>query len=236
MVSCAWSGPADGARLGDGCARTENRSVVAGYLGQLLAIANDPSRSWANRLAAMRMALRKATQQHEQRQRELWSRRRKMRQHLPFTRTLLKELEAAQHEQLATYQALLRSTGSLLVASEAQVLDDLGKQRLLDLLGVNPVHRRRIPGHVERLLCAVALQGLEDSARQFSGRRLSRPGSGPLARAYCEVMACAALQKLRKHSAKARRTANAPSQRHAECAPVLTVHNADGSRQVYPLR
>ncbi|WP_271103174.1 hypothetical protein [Pseudomonas tohonis] len=211
--------------------------MVAGYLGQLLAIANDPSRSWANRLAAMRMALRKATQQHEQQQRELWSRRRRLRQHLPFTRTFLRELEAAQHEQLATYQALLRSTGSLLVASEAQVLDALGRQRLLDLLGVNPVHRRRIPGTVERLLCAVVLQGLEDSARQFSGRRIPGPRSGPLARAFNEVMACATLQKLRNSRGKTCRTANAASQRHAECAtPVLTVHNADGSRQVYPLR
>ena len=71
-----------------------------------------------------------------------------------------------------------------------------------------PVHRRRIPGNVERLLCAVVLQGLEDSARQFSGRRFLAPERPP-ARAFNEVMACATLQKLRNSRGQACRAANA---------------------------
>ncbi|MGA4634771.1 hypothetical protein ACPA5B_12925 [Pseudomonas solani] len=210
--------------------------MVPGYFEKLLSIANDPQRGWANRLAATRMAIRKAAQQHDLQQGKLWDQRRHMREHLPFTRHTLKELEAAQHAHLASYQALLRSTGQLLIANEPQVLDELDTPRLLDLLGVNPTHRRRIPRNVERLLCVVVLQGLEDSARQFSGRQLVAPRSGPLARAFNEVMVCTTLHTLRNSPGKIGRQAGTPPQRRNECAaPTLTVYNADGSSRVYPL-
>lgn len=210
--------------------------MAPGYFEKLLTIANDPERGWANRLAATRMAIRKAAQQHDLQQGKLWDQRRRMRQHLPFTRNTLKELEAAQHAHLASYKELLRSTGRLMIANEQQLLGALSTPRLLDLLGVNPVHRRRIPGSDERLLCTVVLHGLEDSARQFSGRQFAAPRGGPLARAFNEVMACATLQKLRNTPGKIARKAVTQPQRRSECAtPALTVYNADGSSQVYPL-
>lgn len=154
---------------------------------RLIAIGADPTRSWHNRLAALRIGIRRAEQSYRTMRGVGAQHRQLLLAHLPFTKRELEELDEQRRQCRDGHRKLLACLGGAIRASADAIDEALGFDGICDALSVNPVHRAQVSADATSigLFAGIALiQGLEDSAHHLAGRKERDCTDAPLFNAY----------------------------------------------------
>lgn len=160
---------------------------------RLCNIALKPGISASTNLITIRRILRNIAQQLDEIQAERRTLRRKaakLKAGLPFTRHAIEglELEATQHRERARAdgKSILAEFGTSLMFDREGFADALGFERMCDLLGVNPAHRRMAQACGEICLRDIVYMArLEDSSTGYGD---DWGAGGPLYRACHAAM------------------------------------------------
>jgi hypothetical protein len=154
---------------------------------RLIAIGADPARSWHNRLAALRMGIRRAEQTYRTMKDVCAQHRQLLQAHLPFTKLELEAHDEGHRRSRDAHRKLLTSLGSAIRDSGDEIDAALGFDGICDALSVNPVHRAQVRADATSigLFAGIALiQGMEDSAHHLAGRKERDCTDAPLFNAY----------------------------------------------------